>query len=59
MSVLYFWVNGYGTVVKYNWSNVAAATRGGGQPLSHFHIDGCIFSHAKADNEGLFYLWSS
>lgn len=47
MSVLYFWVNGGGTVVKYNWSNVVAVMGEGGQPLSHFHTDGCIFSRVK------------
>lgn len=59
MSMLYFWVNGAGTVVKYNRSNVAAVI-GGGQPLSHFHIDGCVFFYMqRKDNEGLFDLWSS
>lgn len=34
MSVLYFWVNGGGTVVKYNWSNVVAVIGGGAAPFS-------------------------
>lgn len=34
MPVLYFWVNGGGTVVKYNWSKVAAAIGGGAAPFS-------------------------
>lgn len=59
MSVLYFWVNGDGTVVKHNWSNAVGVIRGEGSPFLIFILMGVFFHMQRKDNKGLFDLWSS